>query len=407
MTADRDDFSGVLDAIDAFLHAEVFSRHRAHSDLLDEPQRRYAADGSHVQPVRDLAREVRMASAAAGFYQLFVPTDLGGEGLGWTELYRTWEFLHRRCGMRNWLGFQTVAHWVTGPSPALAQLPEPTRAAVLPDLLSGARTLCFAMSEPDAGTDLWNMSTRAEPVDGGWRITGTKQWITNGAEADYALVFAVTDPERLQAHRGGISAFVVPTSAPGFSVDSVIRLFGHSGGHEAILHLDEVQVDQAAMVGPLDDGLRTGLLGVNIGRMFNSAKSVGLARWAFELGMQHAATRRTFGQHLLDHQALAFRLADSAMQIRAAHLLGLDCARQLDAGRTCRKEAAMAKAYSTEMAGRVIDDVIQLHGGIGMTNELGLAQAWQEVRIVRIADGSAEMLRRTIVRELRNGDLDL
>jgi acyl-CoA dehydrogenase len=403
-----DEFSSVLDALDGFLRSEVFPRHRRHADVLDEPRRRYAPDGSHSPEVRQLRREVRMASAAAGFYQMFVPEALGGQGLGWTELYRSWEFLHRRCGMRNWLGFTAIAHWVTGPSPALTEMmPGPTRDLLLPVLLSGEQTLCFAMSEPDAGTDLWNMQTRAERVGDRWRLTGTKQWITNGAEADWALVFAVTDIEAARARTGGLTAFVVPTSAPGLSVDSVIRLFGHAGGHEAILHLEAVEVPDHAVVGQVGDGLRIGLLGVNIGRMFNSAKSVGLARWALELTLHHAGARKTFGKRLIDHQALAFRLADAAIDVRAAHLLGLDCAARLDQGQTCRKEAAMAKAYSTEMACRVIDEAMQIHGGIGLTNELGLADAWHEVRIVRIADGSAEMLRRTIAHRLARGDVEL
>jgi acyl-CoA dehydrogenase len=153
--------------------------------------------------------------------------------------------------------------------------------------------------------------------------------------------------------------------------------------------------------------MRLGLSGVGAGRLFNAAKAVGLARWGIELAVDHAAQRVTFGRPLIENQAISFRLAEAATQVRAAHLLGLDCARRQDRGEPTVREAAMAKAFATEAGCRALDTAIQVTGGIGLTSELGLAEAWQELRIVLIADGSAEMMRRIIARRLTKGDVAL
>jgi acyl-CoA dehydrogenase len=160
-------------------------------------------------------------------------------------------------------------------------------------------------------------------------------------------------------------------------------------------------------MGTLHEGLVFGLSGTAVGRLYNAAKSVGLSRWALEQALDYAASRRTFGSAVLDYQGVSFPLATCAMEVHAAHLMGVNAARVIDAGLPGTLEVAMAKAYSTEMAGRAIDQAVQALGGMGLTNELHLTQAWQELRAVRIADGSAEILRRLIVGRLRKGERDL
>jgi acyl-CoA dehydrogenase len=148
------------------------------------------------------------------------------------------------------------------------------------------------------------------------------------------------------------------------------------------------------------------LAGIGQGRLYNAAKAVGLARWGLERALNYAKDRVTFGKRLIDHQAVAFQLAEAAMEILPAHLLGLHAAEQLEQGRPALMETAMAKATSVEMSARVLEKAIQVLGGIGFTNELGLTQAWQEERIVHVADGSAEMQRRIIAGRLAAGDVD-
>jgi acyl-CoA dehydrogenase len=398
----------ILEGLHSFLRTEVIAVHDKHADLLDNPRNRYDAKGANVAEVEDLRRQVRMAAAEAGYYTMVVPESVGGSGEGAVTAYAAWELIYRICGPRYWLSHESLAHWATGPSFIFDQVSDAVRSAVLPRLMSGEQTMCFMMSEPGAGSDTWAMRTRAEPNgDGRWKLTGVKQWTTNGPYADHGLVFAVTDPDAVARRKGGITAFLVPTDAPGFRVDSVISLYGHIGGNHGILSLEEVEVTSDQIVGEFGNGLGLGLGGIALGRMYNSAKSVGLARWALDQALDYVVDRKTFGVTLMDHQGIAFPLAECATDIHAAHVLGLDTASRVDAGEPVLKEAAMVKVFSTEMATRVIDRVMQVHGGMGITSETYFAEAWQTVRTVQIADGSAEILRRLIAGRLAKGDRDL
>jgi acyl-CoA dehydrogenase len=401
------EIDSVLDGLRRFVAAEVTPFETALCDVLADPRRTYDPDGRYCAEVQHARREIRMRSARAGFYQMFVPDSLGGGGLGALALYAVWEDLYHRSGMRHWLAFDAVAHWATGPSHLFAGATDYLAGEILPTLMAGERTICFAMSEPDAGSDLWRMRTTAQRRGGGWVINGIKQWITNGPYADYAIVLAVTDGERAARRAGGISAFVVDATTPGYQVDSVIRLHGHVGSNEAILSFTDVEVGTDALMGELDEGLRLALSGTAIGRLYNAARSVGMSRWALEQALDFARARQAFGAAVLDFQGVSFPLASCAMEIHGAHLMGVDAARAVDHGHPAAMAAAMAKAFSTEVAGRTIDQAIQTMGGMGLTSEAHLTQAWQELRAVRIADGSSEILRRLIVGRLRKGELTL
>jgi len=403
-----EDLEDIEQGIRAFIQAEVLPRHQSEQGEVLAHESRYDAAGRLRPEVLALMTEVRRASAVAGFYNMLLPTDMGGAGLGYEAYYRVWETIYHACGGTWWLGYQTVAHWARGASHLLSQATPRVKRDIVPALMSGEQMMCFAMSEPDAGSDAWRMSTRAVRTDRGtWSLSGTKQWITNGPYADHALVFAVTDPELARRRQGGISAFVVATDAPGFRIDSIIRMFGESGGDEGIISLTDVEVPDDQVVGVLGDGFRLAIGGVSQGRLYNSARAVGLARWALEEALSYAGERVTFGSKIIDYQGVSFPLAERAMEVRAAHLLGLDCARRLDEGRPSRKELAMAKCYSTETAVRTIDTAMQTHGGMGFTNELGLFDAWVQARKVCVADGTSQILRREIARSLAGGDHEL
>lgn len=390
----------VLEGLRGFVKAEVVPRQQALSST--GRHRRYEESGLLRPVVLDAMREVRQASSRAGYYTMLAPKSVGGSGLGFSALFRIWEFIFKECGADLWLGYESIGHWIKGPSHLLAGASEVVRQEALPSLLDGSKTLCFAMSEPDAGSDVWRMRTRARQVDGGWRISGTKQWISNGPYAEWAFVFAVTDADALTQRRGGISAFFVPTAAMGFNVDSIIELFGHPGGDEAIISLNDVFVPDSHVLGEIGSGLGLAMSGVSSGRLYNSGRSVGLAQWALDKTIAYAEERETFGKPIIENQAISFPLADAAMEIHAARLIGLDCARLLDSGHDARYEVSMAKTYATEMAVRVIDRAMQVHGGMGFTNEVALAEAWQQVRRICVADGSSEILRRQMVKELRH-----
>ena len=399
-----EDVLAVADGVEAFLRAEVFPRHQRAHALLSDPRRTYAEDGRYAPAVVEHIRAVRMAAAKAGYYTMSVPPELGGAGMGMLAYFVVWERIYRLCGSHNWLGAYTVSHWAFGPSPVLLKVTERARGEILAGMMEGRTSMCFGMSEPGAGSDATMIRTKAVQDNFGWRISGRKIWTTNSPQADYCIVFAVTDPERASRKAGGISAFLVPTGSPGFTLESVIRMHGSVGGNEGSIVLEDVRVEPWQLVGELHDGFRIGLLGVSIGRIYNSARSVGLGRWAMEMALAYAQQRQAFGKPIAEYQGVTFPLAESAMELHAAHLMALNAATLIDRGERAVKELSMAKAYAVEVGARALDRAIQTHGAMGFTNELGLVHAWQDVRTVNVADGTNEILRRTIAQRLLGGD---
>lgn len=402
-----DDVRAVLDGVERFVRAEVAPRHERHAALLDDERRLFDDAGRYVPEALALIRDVRMAAARAGYYTMCVPRELGGQGLGHVAWFAAWERIFHLCADHWWLGHYTISHWAFGPSAVLAKLTPQARETLLPGMMAGRESMCFGMSEPGAGSDAMMMRTRATRDGDGWRLDGGKIWTTNAPYAQYCIVFAVTDPERAAQRRGGISAFLVPTDAPGFRVERVIRMWGSVGGNEAELRFDGVRVAPWQLVGELDRGFAIAMLGVNLGRLYNSARAVGTARWALERGFEYAKLRQAFGHPIADYQGVTFPLADSAMQVHAAHVTALNAAQLVDRGLPARKEIAIAKGFATQAGALALDRVIQVHGAMGMTNELGLTEPYKSLRKVNIADGSNEILRRTIAQEMLAGDLEL
>lgn len=402
-----EEITAAADGVEAFVRAEVLSRHEKHADLLDNPRKLYDEDGRYSRFAQEQMRAVRMASAKAGFYNISVPTSIGGAGMGLLAYYATIERIYHVCGAQHWLCDYVISHWAFGPSPVLGQVTPETRESILPGMLEGATSMCFGMSEPGAGSDAAMLRTRAVPDGIGWRISGRKIWTSNSPYADYIIVFAITDAERAAAKKGGISAFLVPTGSAGFQIDRIIRMHGHIGGNEAECVFDEVRVEPHQIVGTLHEGFRVGLFGVSMGRIYNSARAVGIARWAIEKAVQHASTREAFGSKIADFQGVSFPLAHAATEIHAAHLLGVNAAMLLDRGERAVKELSMAKAYSVQAAVRAVDAAMQTHGAMGFTNEIGLVEAYERVRRANVADGTNEILARTISQRLFKGDLEL
>jgi len=402
-----EEVTSARDGIVAFANQEVIPRHERNRDLFENPRALYREDGRFSDELLALIREVRTASAAAGFFQMCVPESLGGGGLGHLTYYAAWEALFHHCGPRNWLMLYALSHWAFGPSRLLTQITPEAQERILSGLMDGTQSMCFGLSEPGAGSDASMIRTRAEPDGDGWRLSGRKIWTSNAPVADYCVVFAVTDPDRAAAKRGGISAFLVPTDSPGFEVQRIIRLFGHIGGDEAELTLEDVYVEAWQTVGELNQGFAAALYGVSLGRIYNSARAVGYGRWSLELALEYAQTREAFGTTISDYQGVTFPLAESAAELHGAHLMGINAAMLLDRGGPAVKELSMTKAYSVQVGYRAVDRAMQTHGAMGFTNEVGLTEAWHSLRIVNVADGTNEILYRTIVQRMLKGDTEL
>lgn len=401
------DIAAIREGLLGFIRAEVVPRHEANAGVLENPHRLYTDDGRYSPAVLKLIAEVRQAAARAGYYAMCAPESIGGQGLGHLAWFGAWERIFKECGAQYWLGHYTLGHWAFGPSPVLTRLTPEARERFLPGLMSGEQSMCFGMSEPGAGSDAMMMQTTAKPDGNGWRLSGTKIWTTNSPYADYCIVFAITDPQAAAERRSGISAFLVPTRSPGFVVQRVIRMWDSAGGNEAVLHFDDVRVEPWQLVGELHRGFSIAMLGVNLGRIYNSARAVGMARRALEQAFDYVKVRQTFGQALAEYQGVTFPLAESAMHVHAAHLMALNVCQLLDTGRPARKELSMTKAFATQMCAQAVDRAIQAHGAIGMTSEMHLTEMFHSLRLVQIADGSNEILRRTIAKEMLAGDLDL
>ena len=398
-----EDILAMREGLRAFAEAEILPRHEANLDLFEDQRRLYDSDGRFSAELLHLIGEVRRAASKAGYYQMCVPEELGGGGLGHLAYFVGFEELFHTCGPQNWLMLYAVSHWAFGPSRLLEKLTERARDEMLAPMMAGEKSMCFGLSEPGAGSDASRITTRAVPDGDGWRITGRKVWTSNSPVADYCVVFAVTDPDT----RGGISAFLVPTDAPGFEIQRIIKLFGHIGGDEAELTLDDVRVEPWQLVGDLHKGFAAALYGVSLGRIYNSARAVGYGRWALEQALDYAGVRKAFGKTISEFQGVTFPLAESATELHAAHLMALNAATLLDRGDAAVKELSMAKAYAVQVGYKAVDRAMQTHGAMGFTNELGLYHAWHALRIVNVADGTNEILNRTIVQRLMKGDREL
>ncbi len=398
-----EDILAMREGLRDFAKAEILPRHETHRELFENQRRLYREDGRFSDELLTLIGEVRRAASKAGYYQMCVPEELGGGGFGHLAYFVGFEELFHMCGPQNWLMLYAISHWAFGPSRMLEKVTERARDEILAPMMAGEKSMCFGLSEPGAGSDAAAIKTRAVPDGEGWRINGRKIWTSNSPVADYCVVFAVTDPEV----RGGISAFLVPTDAPGFEIQRIVKLFGHIGGDEAELRLEDIYVEPWQLVGELNKGFAAALYGVSLGRIYNSARGIGYGRWALEQALEYASVREAFGKTISEYQGVTFPLAESATELHAAHLMALNAAMLLDRGEPAIKELSMAKAYAVQVGYKAVDRAMQTHGAMGFTNELGLYHAWHALRIVKVADGTNEILNRTIAQRLLKGDLDL
>jgi hypothetical protein len=264
-------------------------------------------------------------------------------------------------------------------------------------LAKGEKLAAFCLTEPQAGSDAAAIKTRARRRGNRWIVNGTKQFITSGQNADVAIVFAVTDPA---AGRKGISAFIVPTSTAGYRVARLEHKLGQRASDTAQLVFEDMELTPDLMLGGEGEGYRIALSNLEGGRLGIAAQAVGMARAAYEAALAYAKERETFGEKIIAHQAVAFRLADMATQIAAARGLVLDAAARRDAGEPCLTEAAMAKLFASEMAERVASDAIQIHGGYGYLADFPVERIYRDVRVCQIYEGTSDIQRLIIAREL-------
>ncbi len=343
-------------------------------------------------PVREL-REL----GGMGLLAINVPEELGGAGAGviayslvLQELARADASVAVAVSVTNMVGELIAVHGT----------PE-QKARWNPRLASGELVAgAFALSEPESGSDAAAMRTTATKIPGGWRIDGTKQWITTGGEAGAMIVWAVTEPGA--GHRG-ITAFIVDGHAKGLSVARVEDKLGLRGSSTAQLVFDGVEVADGEVLGAPGRGFTLALAALDGGRIGIASQAIGIARMALEAAITYAKDRKTFGKPIIQHQAIGNMLADSATWLEAATLMALRAAYLKETKRPFGQAAAMAKLFASEHAWKICDIALQVHGGYGYVKDFPVERALRDVRVTRIYEGTSEIQRLVIARNLLRG----
>lgn len=267
----------------------------------------------------------------------------------------------------------------------------------LADMAAGRVIGAFCLTEPHAGSEANNLRTRAELRDGQWVLNGAKQFVTNGQRAGVAIVFAMTDPE---AGKRGISAFLVPTDTPGFIVGKPEKKMGIRASDTCPITFENCAIPEENLLGNRGEGLKIALSNLEGGRIGIAAQALGIARAAFDKARRYAGERVQFGKPIAEHQAIQQKLADMAVQINAARLLVHHAAKLRTAGLPCLSEASQAKLFASEMAERVCSDAIQIHGGYGYLVDYEVERHYRDARITQIYEGTSEVQRMVIARQL-------
>jgi len=255
----------------------------------------------------------------------------------------------------------------------------------------------FALTEPQAGSDAANLKTRAVREGDEFVINGAKQFISGGESGEFLLVFAVTDPD---AGKKGISTFIVPCDTPGYSVTRKEEKLGQHASDTCALSFEDMRVPADHLLGEAGQGYKIALSNLADGRIGIGAQAVGVARAAYEHALAYAKERVTFGKPIIEHQAVAFRLADMATQVEVAREMVHKAARMRDAELPCLKEACMAKLFASEMCEKVCSDAIQVYGGYGYVNDFPAEQFWRDSRICKIYEGTSDVQRMVIARQI-------
>jgi acyl-CoA dehydrogenase len=343
----------------------------------------------------ELVAEIRRKALAAGLYAANMPEEVGGAGLDTV----TWVLFEKELGKA---GYALHYTGVARPSNILLAGTAEQRERYLLPCVRGEKVDCLAMTEPGAGSDMRAIRTRAvrtSPEDGsGWTIRGTKHFISHADGADFVILLARTGAD--EAERPTMSTFLVDLDAPGLSVHDGYRNVSHRGYTNSILDFDDVRVPDGALLGEEGKGLELAGEWLGSTRLSVAATCLGRAERALGLSTAHAATREQFGQTIGRFQGVGFKLADMATELRAAELLTLYAAWKLDQGSVADSDIAMAKLKATEMLAMVADEAIQIHGGMGLMDELPLERIWRDARIERIWDGTSEIQRHIIARSL-------
>ncbi len=373
-------------------HLQVRAMARQFADEVVAPR---APD---LEETEEIPTQTVKQMAELGFLGLPYPEKYGGAGMDTVSYAIAVEEISRACAST---GITLAAHVSLGCGPIAANGTEEQKMKYLVPMASGKALGAFGLTEPDAGSDAAGTKTRATRVDGGWKVNGSKIYITNGSVAKYITFTARTTPE---GGAKGISAFIVETDAPGFRVGKREKKMGLRGSDTVEVVFEDVFVPEGNMLGDPSGGFKAFMRTLTGGRISIGALALGIAQGAFEHALRYSQERRQFGRPIAEFQAVQIMLADMAVQIEAARHLVYHAAMLRDAGKPFVKEAAICKLFASEMANRVTDKAIQVFGGMGYCRDVPVERMHRDAKLMEIGEGTSEIQRMVIAREiLANG----
>jgi acyl-CoA dehydrogenase len=342
----------------------------------------------------EVIREVQAKAIEAGLYAANMPEEVGGAGLDTLS----WLLYERELGRANY-----ALHWtcVARPSNILLAGTAEQREKYLFPCIRGEKWDCLAMTEPGAGSDLRGMKASARQDGGDWVLNGTKHFISHADIADFTIVFMASgEEETAKGKKKRITAFFVDKGTPGFTVRDGYRNVSHRGYTNAVLEFDNCRLPRSQVLGEAHKGFDLANTWLGATRLQVAATCLGRADRALGHAISYAAERQQFGQQIGKFQGVSFKLADMAMELKAAELLTWEAAWRFDEGSVTEADMSMAKLKASEVLAMVADEAIQIHGGMGLMDDLPLERIWRDARVERIWEGTSEIQRHIISRQL-------
>ena len=341
----------------------------------------------------EVAQEIKRKVIDLGFYACNFPEKVGGAGLSHLDF----ALVERELGR----GSMALTHFFGRPQNILMACEGDQRDRYLLPAVRGDRMDALAMTEPEAGSDVRGMACTARRDGGDWVVNGTKHFISGADHADFFIVFVATGvDETPKGPKKRITCFLVDRGHPGFAVRDGYRSVSHRGYKNCILEFDECRLSDAQVLGAVDGGFEVMNTWLYATRITVATMSVGRARRVFDHALSYAAERKQFGQQIGKFQGVSFQIADMITEIDAADWLTLSAAWRLDQGLPANREIASAKLYASEMLARVTDATLQIHGGMGLMDDYPIERFWRDARVERIWDGTSEIQRHIISRDL-------
>ncbi len=341
----------------------------------------------------EVAQEIKRKVIDLGFYACNFPEEVGGAGLSHLDF----ALVERELGR----GSMALTHFFGRPQNILMASEGDQKERYLLPAVRGEKMDALAITEPEAGSDVRGMSCTARRDGGDWLVNGTKHFISGADHADFFIVFVATGvDETPKGPKKRITCFLVDRGHPGFSVRDGYKSVSHRGYKNCILEFDECRLSDAQVLGAVDGGFAVMNTWLYATRITVATMSVGRARRVFDHALSYAAERKQFGQQIGKFQGVSFQIADMITEIDAADWLTLSAAWRLDQGLPANREIASAKLYASEMLARVTDATLQIHGGMGLMDDYPVERFWRDARVERIWDGTSEIQRHIISRDL-------